>query len=60
MDLFQQQNQELASPLAEKMRPQSFGQIKGQDSIFSTNRRLISGFKQGRFQSLILWGPPAR
>lgn len=58
MDLFSQNLKISNQPLAEQMRPQSFDQLVGQESIFSKNAQLLKRLKTGRLQSLILWGPP--
>lgn len=58
MDLFQKQNALVDQPLAEKLRPQKFEDLIGQEKSFSQNRNLIKKIQQGQLQSLILWGPP--
>ncbi len=45
-------------PLAERMRPQSLGDVVGQPHLLGSRgalRRLTSG---GRLPSLVMWGPP--
>jgi putative ATPase len=58
VDLFEQQNTIQDQPLAERLRPQSFDELIGQEKSFAQNRNLIQKIKQGHLQSLILWGPP--
>ncbi len=58
MDLFQSQNNLQDQPLAERLRPQSFSDLIGQEKSFAENRNLLKKIKQGQLQSLILWGPP--
>jgi putative ATPase len=46
------------APLAERMRPQSLGEIVGQQHLIAPGRlveRMVAG---GQLHSLILWGPP--
>jgi len=45
-------------PLAERMRPQSLGDIVGQDALLGKGKLLDSMLESGRLPSLILWGPP--
>ncbi len=56
--MFQSQSPIQDQPLAERLRPQSFADLIGQDKSFSENRNLLKKIKQGQLQSLILWGPP--
>ena len=58
MDLFSNSQNSHLSPLADRLRPQSFDELVGQKKIFSDNRQLIQLLKSGHLQSLILWGPP--
>ncbi|HID02870.1 MAG TPA: AAA family ATPase, partial [Desulfobacterales bacterium] len=48
----------IQKPLAERMRPQSLGDIVGQDALLGKGKLLDSMLKSGRLPSLILWGPP--
>lgn len=45
-------------PLAERMRPQSFEDLTGQDEIIGKGRPLRSAIDADRLSSVILWGPP--
>lgn len=58
MDLFEQNLNSIDQPMAERLRPQKFSQLVGQDKVFSDNPILFKKIKQGQLQSLILWGPP--
>lgn len=46
------------APLAERMRPQSFGDLTGQDEIVGTGKPLRSAIEADRLSSVIIWGPP--
>ena len=51
-------SQDAPRPLADRLRPQSLGDIVGQDHLVGdggTLRRMVEG---GSLPSLILWGPP--
>ncbi len=45
-------------PLAERMRPQSLQEIRGQDDLLGSGKLLNSMLDAGTLPSLILWGPP--
>ena len=45
-------------PLAERMRPESFEDLTGQDEIIGKGRPLRSAIDADRLSSVILWGPP--
>jgi len=47
-----------ASPLAERMRPQSLAEFVGQGQLLGEDRLLPRLLSQGYLPSLILWGPP--
>jgi putative ATPase len=47
-----------ASPLAERMRPQSLDEFVGQEALLGPGRPLRQAIEQDRLQSIILWGPP--
>lgn len=57
MDLFTQQDlgSLVGTPLAEKMRPQSFSDFYGHESSIKQVKNFI---QQGYLPNLILWGPP--
>lgn len=46
------------APLPEKMRPQSFQDLVGQEKIWGPGRPLQCLAENDAFTSLILWGPP--
>lgn len=45
-------------PLAEKVRPDSLDDIKGQDKLLTTGTALRRMIEQDIYNSFILWGPP--
>ncbi|MGN2251773.1 replication-associated recombination protein A [Frateuria sp. GZRe12] len=45
-------------PLAERMRPQSFGEIVGQPRLTATGSPLRRALQAGKVHSMVLWGPP--
>ena len=46
------------SPLAERMRPRSFDEFVGQDSVLAPGCPLREAIARDALQSIILWGPP--
>jgi len=46
------------APLAERMRPQSFDDLVGQEDIVGKDRPLRNAIEVDRLSSVILWGPP--
>ena len=46
------------APLAERLRPQSFDDLTGQDEIVGKGRPLRNAIEADRLSSVILWGPP--
>ncbi len=46
------------APLAERMRPDRLERFVGQEHLLAPGRILHRMLQSGRFQSLILWGPP--
>jgi len=46
------------TPLAERLRPQSFDRIYGQDHILGPGKFLSELIQAGRLVSVIFWGPP--
>ena len=46
------------APLAERMRPQSFDELVGQDGLLGRGRPLRQAIERDTLQSIILWGPP--
>ena len=47
-----------ATPLAERMRPQTFDQIEGQAELLAPGQPLREAITRDALQSIILWGPP--
>lgn len=45
-------------PLAERMRPQTLGEVVGQDAIIGDGKILTEIVKKGEPVNLIFWGPP--
>ncbi|MDP2915605.1 MAG: replication-associated recombination protein A [Candidatus Aminicenantes bacterium] len=45
-------------PLAERMRPQSFDRLYGQDHLLGKGKILSQLIETGQIVSLIFWGPP--
>jgi len=46
------------TPLAERLRPQTFSQFHGQEHLLGPGRILTELVDSGRLVSLIFWGPP--
>jgi len=49
---------DLTSPLAEKIRPRSISEIRGQHKLLSEGSLLLRMLQEGRYHSFIMWGPP--
>ncbi len=47
-----------AAPLAERFRPQTLGEVIGQQHLLGENMPLRVAFESGQPHSCILWGPP--
>ncbi len=47
-----------SAPLAERLRPQSFNELLGQDEITEADSFLVRLLEKGSIPSLIFWGPP--
>ena len=56
--LQQQVTAHLHQPLAEKLRPQSLGEVIGQQHLLGEGLALRLAFESGQPHSCILWGPP--
>lgn len=52
------QNQSLATPLAELMRPRSLDDFIGQDDLVGPGTPLRKAIESDRVSSIIFWGPP--
>jgi putative ATPase len=46
------------SPLADRVRPESFNEIVGQGHLVGENAPLTKFAKSGNYPSMIFWGPP--
>jgi putative ATPase len=46
------------APLAERLRPQTLGQLVGQQHLTGKGSILRAAIEQGKVPSMILWGPP--
>ena len=46
------------TPLAERIRPRTLGEIVGQDEILAPGKPLRDAIERDLLQSIILWGPP--
>ncbi|HSA95740.1 MAG TPA: replication-associated recombination protein A [Acidobacteriota bacterium] len=49
---------ETHTPLAERMRPQTFDRVYGQDHILGQGKLLSELIESNRLVSIIFWGPP--
>jgi putative ATPase len=49
---------QLAAPLAERLRPKTLNEVIGQRQLLGVGKPLRSAFEAGRRHSMILWGPP--
>jgi putative ATPase len=58
MELFGDQPDLRAQPLAERLRPRSLDEVVGQDKLFAPGLPLRDAFLKGEAGSLIFWGPP--
>ena len=47
-----------ATPLAERLRPQTLGEVIGQQHLLGDGMPLRIAFESGQPHSCILWGPP--
>ncbi len=50
--------QKINRPLAERMRPQTLGEVIGQQHLLGESMPLRIAFESGQPHSCILWGPP--
>jgi putative ATPase len=48
----------MRAPLADRMRPQRFEEIAGQEKLLAPGRPLRVAIERDLLQSIILWGPP--
>ncbi len=45
-------------PLADRMRPQSLGEVVGQNHVLASGKPLREALERGQLHSMVLWGPP--
>lgn len=60
-DLFatpQEQNEDIARPLADMLRPKKLADVVGQDHLIADGASLARMIASGKLPSLIFWGPP--
>lgn len=57
-DLFSHEENNAWQPLADRMRPQNFDEISGQEHLLAKDKPLRQAIEHGKLHSLILWGPP--
>jgi len=53
-----QQPHEVKAPLADRMRPRTFEELVGQDTLLAPGRPLRVAIERDLLQSILLWGPP--
>ncbi|MCX6829890.1 MAG: replication-associated recombination protein A [candidate division Zixibacteria bacterium] len=66
MELFEKENEnqnaggqaDLTTPLADRMRPQTFEQFYGQEKLVGKDAPLRRAIEQDRVGSVLFWGPP--
>lgn len=56
-DLFTEED-DLARPLADRMRPRQIEEFFGQSHLVDDGKALRNALQQGRMHSMIFWGPP--
>ncbi|HSK09971.1 MAG TPA: replication-associated recombination protein A [Vicinamibacterales bacterium] len=52
------ERRDVKPPLADRMRPASFDELVGQESLLAPGRPLRVAIERDLLQSIILWGPP--
>jgi putative ATPase len=58
-DLFaNDDDQQAARPLADRMRPASLAEFAGQQHLLAPGKPLREAIEQGRAHSMVFWGPP--
>ncbi len=57
-DLFADQPNMLAVPLAARMRPENLDEIVGQDHLLAPGKPLRAALARGQLHSIVFWGPP--
>ena len=57
-DLFSDEIENASTPLAERLRPRSLGDVAGQSHLTCGDASLARMLRERRLSSLIFWGPP--
>lgn len=57
MDLFEQ-DQKPHQPLADRMRPTTLDEIRGQDHLLGQGKPLRRAIEEDKLHSMVFWGPP--
>ena len=57
-DLFAAPDAGPSTPLAERLRPKTIGEVIGQRHLLAPGKPLAVAFAAGKAHSMILWGPP--
>lgn len=57
MDLFEQ-DQKPHQPLADRMRPSTLDEIRGQDHLLGQGKPLRRAIEEDKLHSMVFWGPP--
>jgi len=50
--------EQIYSPLADRLRPQSLDQVTGQHQLLGPNKPLRIAIESGKLHSMVFWGPP--
>ena len=58
LDIFSEKQKPTNVPLAERVRPLSLAEIKGQGKLLESGSLLRTMIEQDNYSSFILWGPP--
>lgn len=58
MELFSEKSDAFDQPLADRIRPQSFDEILGQNHLLSPDKPFRKMLETGQLHSMIFWGPP--
>jgi len=57
MDLFEQEGKP-HQPLADRMRPSTLDEIRGQDHLLGQGKPLRRAIEEDKLHSMVFWGPP--
>ncbi len=58
MELFEKEIDEMSIPLAHRLRPGKLSDVFGQDHLLADDGLIGRMLSQGKFSSLLFWGPP--